>query len=182
MVIMSGYSLQHHDFPSSLPFLSSSPLLIYFQAIFFIRWEYQPNGLLFFTIIRANTQLRCDDVRFLKHYGVPLGATYKTPTKQGFSPPHLVNKSPPTQQSVMISALPSAATSRGGSDANSNNIITSLLMAEKSKFQRGKRRNSDSAVHYLHHFNFKSFSSVSELFATAAAAAHPHLFSLFLSH
>ena len=32
--------------------------------------------------------------------------------------------------------------SRGGSDAKSNNIITSLLTAEKSKFQRGKSRNS----------------------------------------
>jgi len=32
--------------------------------------------------------------------------------------------------------------SRGGSNAKSNNIITSLLTAEKSKFQRGKSRNS----------------------------------------
>ena len=32
--------------------------------------------------------------------------------------------------------------SRGGSDAKSHNIVTSLLTAEKNKFQRGKSRNS----------------------------------------
>jgi hypothetical protein len=36
--------------------------------------------------------------------------------------------------------------SRGGSDAKSHNIVTSLLTAEKNKFQRGKSRNSNSAI------------------------------------
>eukprot|EP00985_Skeletonema_marinoi_P020207 scaffold11890_cov146-Skeletonema_marinoi.AAC.2 len=37
--------------------------------------------------------------------------------------------------------------SRGGSDAKSNSIITSLLTAEKSKFQRGKAINKARTCH-----------------------------------